>query len=85
MSRRRGDLDVIDEIAIPERLDDVVRKAEDQDVLHGLFAEVVVDAINLLFGQDFLQVLIELAGGIEVVAKGLFDDDTGPFPIFFIE
>ena len=48
---RGGDLNVIDVIAIPERLDDVVGKAEDHHVLHGLFAEIVVDAVDLFLVQ----------------------------------
>src|SRR3984893_9589780 len=39
-----GDLHVVDVIAIPEGLDDVVGKAKDHDVLDGFFAEVMIDA-----------------------------------------
>ena len=49
------DLHVIDEIAIPERLEHAVREAEHQDVLDRLLAEIVVDAEHLGFaegGQD---------------------------------
>ena len=49
-----GDLHVVDVIAIPERLDDVVRKAEDHHVLDGFFAEIMVDAVDLLFGENLL-------------------------------
>ena len=46
---RRSDLHVIDEIAVPERLEDAVAKAEHQQVLHRLFAEIMIDAIDLRF------------------------------------
>src|SRR5215469_2946437 len=80
---RRGDLHVVHVVAVPKRLDDVVGKAEDHDVLHGLFAEIVVDAINLLLCQDLLELLVELLRGGQVVAKWLFDDDPRPAAVFF--
>ncbi len=53
-----GDGDVIDVTAVPDGLEDAVAEAEDHDVLHGLFAEVMVDAVNLFFREHFLDVLI---------------------------
>src|ERR1700687_1923755 len=51
--RFRGvDLHVVDVVAIPERLDDVVGESKDQNVLDGFLAEIVVDAVNLIFGED---------------------------------
>ena len=43
-----GDLDVVDVVAIPQRLEDGVAEAEDDQVLDGVFAEVVVDAEQLM-------------------------------------
>ena len=40
------DLHVIDVTTIPDRLEDAVAEAEDQDVLDGLLAEVVINAIR---------------------------------------
>ena len=51
-----GDLHMVDVIAIPERLDDAVGEAEDHDVLDGLFAQIVIDAVDLVFGEDLLQI-----------------------------
>ena len=51
---RHRDLHVIDVVAIPDRLENRVRKPQHQQVLHGLFAEVVVDAIDLPLGEDFV-------------------------------
>ena len=76
-----GDLDVVDIIAVPDRLEDAVAKAEDQDVLHRLFAEVVVDAVDLLLLEDALQLVVELLGAGKVLAEGLFDDEAGPAAI----
>ena len=74
---------MIDVIAVPKRLDDVVGKAEDHDVLHGLFAEIVVDAVDLGLGQDLPQFLVELFRGRQVVAEGFFDNHANPAAAFF--
>ena len=50
-----GDLDVVDIVAVPDRLEDAVAKAEDEDVLHRLLAQVVVDAVDLLLVEDAVQ------------------------------
>ena len=49
------DLHVIDEIAIPDRLEQSVGEPEREDVLRGLLAEEVIDAEDLLFREDFVQ------------------------------
>ena len=78
-----GDLHVVHIIAVPERFDDIVRKAEDHDILYGLFAEVVIDAVDLLFGEDLLQFLVELLCGSQVMPERLFHDDARPAVLFF--
>ena len=45
---RDVDLDVVDEVAVPDRLEQAVGEAEGQDVLRGLLAEEVVDAKDLV-------------------------------------
>ena len=73
-----GDLDVVDVVAVPDVLEDAVGEAEDEDVLDGLFAEVVVDAEDLVFVEDLVDFVVEGAGGFEVVAEGLLDDGADP-------
>ena len=41
------DLHVVDVLLVEQRLEDAVGEAEDQDVLDGLLAEVVIDAVDL--------------------------------------
>src|SRR5262249_44589719 len=48
---RHRDLDALDVVAIPKRLDKRVRKAKDHEVIHRPLSEVVVDAKNVLFGE----------------------------------
>ena len=56
-----GDLDVVDVVAIPDVFEDAVGEPEDEDVLHCLFAEIVVDAEDLVFGEDLVDLVGELA------------------------
>src|SRR3990170_142452 len=73
-----GDLDVIDVVAIPDRLEDAVGEAKEEDVLHRLLAQVVVDAIDLVLAQVAVQGGVELTGGLQVAAEGFLDDHAPP-------
>jgi len=77
---RFGDrnLDVVDVIAIPDRLKKPVGKAQDHDVLHRLLAEVVIDAEDLVFVENAEELLIERMRARKVGAERLFDDDAPP-------
>ncbi len=55
-----------------------VAKPQGVDVLHGLLAEVMVDAINLALVEHGRDIAVERAGTLEIVAKRLFDDDPAP-------
>ena len=52
------DLNVIDVLPVPQRLEDAVGKTKDQQVLHRLFAEIMIDAINLLSSKTDASVLL---------------------------
>ncbi len=51
---RRRDLDVLHVVPVPDRLEDRVGEAQREDVLHRLLAEVMVDAVDLVLGEDRL-------------------------------
>ena len=73
-----GDLDVVDVVAIPDRFKEAIGEAEDEHVLDGLFAEVVIDAEDLGFIKDAADAGVEFARGGEVSAEGFFDNDAAP-------
>src|SRR5258705_11865437 len=79
-----GDLQMIDIAAVPDRLEDAVGKAEDDDVLNRLFAEIMVDAVNLALVEHFSERAIESAGGFEIVAEGFLDNDATPMTAGFL-
>ncbi len=70
------DLHVVDVAPVPDGLEDGVGEAEGEDVLDRLFAEVVIDAVDLLLGEHREELSVELHGRLEAVAEGLLDDDA---------
>src|SRR5437870_1058830 len=78
------DLDMVDQIPIPEPFKYRIGEAEHQDVLDRLFAEVMVNAKNLWLMRVTRQFHIELARRLQIVTKGLLDHNALPalFAIF---
>src|SRR5919106_6393686 len=74
----RRDLHMIDVMAVPDRLEARVREAKYQHVLHRLFAQVVINAEELLFLDDFKELTVEGSRRRFVVAEGFFNDDPTP-------
>jgi len=58
-----GNLDVVDMVAIPYRLEHAVGEAQHQDVLHRLLAEIMIDPIDLLLFHQFEQFAVERSSG----------------------
>ena len=73
---RHVDLHVIDEIAVPDRLEQAVGEAEREDVLRRLLAEEMVDAENLVLGEHLVQLGVQRLGALEIGAERLFHDDA---------
>ena len=69
---------MVDVLAVPHGLEDPVREPQDEDVLDGLLAEVVVDAEDLILAEDGVHDLRELHRGRKVPAERLLDDDPRP-------
>ena len=75
---RNRDLHVVDVTTVPDRLHDAVGEAEDEDVLDGLLAQVMVDAVNVVFAEDRVDDAVQLAGRGQVDAERLLDNHTRP-------
>jgi hypothetical protein len=73
----QGDLDPFHIIAVPDRFQEGVSKAEIFQVLDRFLPEVVVDAKDGSFGKKLVKGPVELLGGGEVAAKGLLHNDAG--------
>jgi hypothetical protein len=73
-----GDLHAVHVAVVEQRLEDRVAEAEREDVLHRLFPEVVVDAVDLALVEHLADVGGERDGALEIVAEGLLDDHPRP-------
>src|SRR5579885_3598555 len=73
-----SDLHVVHVAPVPDWLENAIGEAEDQDILDGLFPQVVIDAIDLLFAENSCYLPVQLSGRSQVVPERLFDDDTCP-------
>ena len=63
--------------ATPQRLKNGVTKAQHHEVLHGLFAEVMVDPVDLAFLEVLRHLVVDRLCRGQVVTERLFEDDTG--------
>jgi hypothetical protein len=70
------DLYVIDVQPVPQRLEEQVGEAENQQVLHRLLAQIVIDAEHILIVENAAQDAVQVLRTLQVVAKGLLDDDA---------
>ena len=64
------DLDVVDVVLVPDRLEDPVGEPQGKDVLDRLLAEVVVDAVDLGLIEVPLELGVEILGTPEIRPKG---------------
>lgn len=69
------DLDRLDRPVVPDPSDDVVVEAHQQDVLHELLAEVVVDPKDLLVGERLFEDPVVALRALKIEAERFLDDD----------
>ncbi|MGY4378946.1 hypothetical protein ACVWZ3_006585 [Bradyrhizobium sp. i1.3.6] len=53
---------MVDMVAIPDRLEHAVGKAQHQDVLHRLLAEIMIDPVDLVLVHDLQEIGIQRLG-----------------------
>src|SRR5690606_15066065 len=75
------DLHVVDMSRVPDGLEQDIGKAQGKQVLDRLFAEVVVDAIDLIFGEDLADFVVDLDRRLQIVAGRLFDHHARIAPV----
>ena len=80
-----GDFNVVNVVAVPERLEEAVGEAQHEEVLHGFFAEVVVDAVYLVFVEVVVDGAVEVFRGLAVVAEGFFYNQPLPAALFVVQ
>src|SRR5439155_2816630 len=75
---RHRDLHRVDVAPVPDRLEEAIPEPEDGQVLDCLLPQVVVDAVDLGFAEDFADLAVQLSSGADVGAERLLDDDPNP-------
>src|SRR5271166_4588314 len=73
-----GDLNVVNMVAVPERLENAVCEAQHQDVLDRFLSEEVIDPIDLVFGQHLEDLRVEGFGRCQIVPEGFLNDHPPP-------
>src|SRR4030095_7006825 len=73
------DLDTLDVIAIPERLDKGVRETKDQQVVHRPLSQIVIDSKNVCLVEGTKQDLVQLSCGLKIMSERFFDDNARAF------
>jgi hypothetical protein len=76
---------MVDIAAVPHGLEDAVGKPENQNVLNGLFSQVMIDTVDLIVADYGEKRRIQGARRFEIVAERLLDDDAAPMTVRFIE
>ena len=75
---RRGDLHMIDPVAVPDRLEQAVGEAERHDALDRVLAEKMVDPEDLVLVQRAQDAGVQFARRIQAVAERLLDHHAAP-------
>ncbi len=70
------DLHVIDEVTIPDRLEQAVGKSKRQNVLRRLLPQEMVDAEDLLLREHLVQLRVQRHRAREIRAEGLLHHDA---------
>ena len=73
-----GDLDVVDVVVVPDRLEQLVGEPQRHQVLHRLLAQVVVDPEHRRRGEDAGDDPVQLPGAGQVVPERLLDHHPAP-------
>src|SRR5690242_8548549 len=71
-----GDLHTLDMMAIPERFQERIGEAEEEQVVHRQLAQVMVDAEDRLLVEGAEQRAVERLCREEIVTEWFFNDDA---------
>jgi hypothetical protein len=74
----RRDLNVIDIVTIPHGFERAVGELKSEEILHDLFTQKIIDAVDIILMEATSNVGVESARRCEVVPEWLLDDDARP-------
>jgi len=74
-----GDFNVGDVALVPLGLEQAVGKTQRDQVLYGFLAQVVVDPVGAVLGEELRHGIVDLARGLQIRADGFFQHHAGVF------
>src|SRR5215813_9530063 len=78
---RHRDLDVIDMLTVPQRLEHAVGEAQRHDVLDCFLTEEMIDPVDLILPEYFQYLGIERSSRGQIMAERLLDHHPAPATI----
>jgi hypothetical protein len=66
------DLDPLDMVGVPDRLEETIGKAQPQNILHRLFSEKMVEPEDVALGERLVQQAIQRLRRFQTLPEGLF-------------
>ena len=73
---------MIDMVAVPQRFEHAVGEAQHHDVLDRFLTEIVVDPVDLAFGEDAEEFPVEILRRAQIGTERFLDDHPSPVPVF---
>ncbi len=73
---------MVDVLPVPKWFEDAIGKSKRKQVLDGLFAEIVVDTIDLRFIEVVMNLLIDQLRAGEIGAERFLDNYAYPLAFF---
>lgn len=74
----KGDDHAGNVVTVPSGAEDAIAEPQGHQVLHHLFAQVVINAVQLVLLEQGAQVIGQLGRAFRVLSEGFFHDDSGP-------
>ena len=78
---RRGDLHMIDAVAVPNRFENPVGETKCRDALDRVLSEKMIDPKDLVLAQDTQDAGIQRVRGVKAIAERLLDHHAPPKPM----
>lgn len=66
-------LDIVDWVSVPASIKEAVSESQDQQILDHLFAQIVINAENLIFGPIRGQSFLKLSRACKIFTEWFFD------------
>src|ERR1700694_2374235 len=78
------DLHVVDVTPVPDGFEDGVVEPKHHNILYGLFPQIVIDTVNLIFVQYSFDLAVQSLSGVQIVSERLLDHNAPPPPVLLV-